>query len=105
MRTDKATRVRWGILGVAKIATEKVIPAIGKGQTGVVAAIASRAADKAQQQKLMPVAVALDAAGQPPPARLAPLAALGADASAGPGRRWHEVLAADPDCAFECVQA
>ena len=35
-------------MGVAKIAMEKVIPAIGKGQTGVVAAIASRATDKAR---------------------------------------------------------
>jgi predicted dehydrogenase len=52
MRTDKGTQVRWGILGVAKIATEKVIPAIGKGQTGVVAAIASRAADKARAAAL-----------------------------------------------------
>ena len=52
MRTDQGTQVRWGILGVAKIAMEKVIPAIGKGQTGVVAAIASRAADKARAAAL-----------------------------------------------------
>jgi len=32
--------IRWGILGVAKIAVEKVIPAMQKGKTGVVAAIA-----------------------------------------------------------------
>lgn len=40
--------IRWGILGVAKIAVEKVIPAMQKGKTGVVAAIASRTADKAR---------------------------------------------------------
>ena len=49
-----------------------------------VAGVAARAADKAQQTKLMPVAVALDAAGQPTPALLKKLAALGADASAVP---------------------
>jgi predicted dehydrogenase len=52
MRTDKGMQIRWGILGVAKIAMEKVIPAIGKSQTGVVAAIASRAADKARAAAL-----------------------------------------------------
>ncbi|MGA0610623.1 glycine--tRNA ligase subunit beta [Caldimonas sp. KR1-144] len=46
--------------------------------------VASKAADKAVQQKLMPVAVALDAAGGPTPALLKKLAALGADASAVP---------------------
>jgi predicted dehydrogenase len=35
-------------LGVAKIALEKLIPAIGKGKTGVVAAIASRSVEKAR---------------------------------------------------------
>ena len=49
-----------------------------------VAGVTARAADKAQQTKLMPVAVALDAAGQPTPALLKKLAALGADASAVP---------------------
>jgi predicted dehydrogenase len=47
MHAANATRVRWGILGVAKIAVEKLIPAIQRGETGVVAAIASRSADKA----------------------------------------------------------
>ena len=47
MLQAKASRVRWGILGAAKIAIDKVIPAIGSGQTGVVAAIASRSLDKA----------------------------------------------------------
>jgi len=46
-----------------------------------VANVASKAADKAVQQKLMPVAVALDASGAPTPALLKKLAALGADAS------------------------
>ena len=49
-----------------------------------VAGVAAQAADKAQQTKLMPVAVALDAAGHPTPALLKKLAALGADASAVP---------------------
>ena len=46
--------------------------------TGVLA----QAQDKAVSQKLMPVSVGLDAAGQPTPALLKRLAALGADASA-----------------------
>ncbi|HET6879122.1 MAG TPA: Gfo/Idh/MocA family oxidoreductase [Pirellulales bacterium] len=41
--------VRWGILGVAKIATEKVIPAMKKAKHVEVLAIASRSADKARQ--------------------------------------------------------
>ena len=49
-----------------------------------VAGVAARAADRAQQTKLMPVAVGLDAAGAPTPALLKKLAALGADASAVP---------------------
>lgn len=47
--------------------------------------VAERAADKAVSQKLMPVAVGLDASGQPTPALLKRLAALDADASAVPG--------------------
>jgi glycyl-tRNA synthetase beta chain len=46
-----------------------------------VTAVAAKAADKPVQQKLMPVAVALDAAGNATPALLKKLAALGADAS------------------------
>jgi glycyl-tRNA synthetase beta chain len=49
--------------------------------TGVV----SHAADKAVSQKLMPVSVGLDASGQPTPALLKKLQALGADASAVAG--------------------
>jgi glycyl-tRNA synthetase beta chain len=47
-----------------------------------VTGVLSRAADKAVSQKLMPVSVGLDANGQPTPALLKRLAALGADASA-----------------------
>ncbi|MBK6850718.1 MAG: glycine--tRNA ligase subunit beta [Burkholderiales bacterium] len=50
-----------------------------------VTAVAPKAADKAQQTKLMPVAVALDAAGNATPALLKKLASVGADASAVPG--------------------
>jgi glycyl-tRNA synthetase beta chain len=47
-----------------------------------IAGVLPRAADKAVSQKLMPVSVGLDANGQPTPALLKRLAALGADASA-----------------------
>ena len=47
-----------------------------------VPAVADKAADKAVQQKLMPVAVALDASGNATPALLKKLAALGVDAAA-----------------------
>ena len=50
-----------------------------------VTGVLTRAADKAVSQKLMPVSVGLDAAGQPTPALLKRLAALGADASAVAG--------------------
>jgi len=49
-----------------------------------VSGVAARAADRAVQQKLMPVAVALSADGQPTPALLKKLASLGADASVLP---------------------
>ena len=41
------TKVRWGVLGVAKIATDKVIPAMQRGQYSDVVGIASRSLDKA----------------------------------------------------------
>ena len=41
-------KVRWGVLGVAKIAVTKVIPAMQKGEWCDVAAIASRDLDKAK---------------------------------------------------------
>lgn len=47
--------------------------------------VAAKAADRAVQQKLMPVSVGLDAAGNATPALLKKLAALGADASAVAG--------------------
>lgn len=42
-------KIRWGVLGVARIATEKVIPATQQGHYAQVAAIASRDLGKAQQ--------------------------------------------------------
>ena len=47
-----------------------------------VTSVAAKGADKPVRQKLMPVAVALDANGQPTPALLKKLSALGQDASA-----------------------
>ncbi len=49
-----------------------------------IASVAAQAADKAVTQKLMPVKVGLDAAGQATPPLLKKLASLGADASAVP---------------------
>jgi predicted dehydrogenase len=42
-------KVRWGVLGVAKIAVEKVIPAMNRGEESEVIAIASRDLTKAQR--------------------------------------------------------
>jgi predicted dehydrogenase len=42
-------RVRWGVLGVAKIATEKVIPAMQRGELCEIVAIASRDRAKADE--------------------------------------------------------
>lgn len=42
-------KIRWGILGVAKIATEKVIPAMQRGERTEVVAIASRSKSRADQ--------------------------------------------------------
>ena len=41
-------KVRWGVLGVAKIAVEKVIPAMQQGEWSAITAIASRDVDKAR---------------------------------------------------------
>ena len=49
-----------------------------------ISAVLAQAADRAVTHKLMPVAVALDAAGAPTPALLKKLATLGAEASAVP---------------------
>ena len=48
MQNQSRTKIRWGILGAAKIALDKIIPAIQAGQTGRVVAIASRSVDKAR---------------------------------------------------------
>lgn len=42
-------KIRWGILGAAKIAREKVIPATQASETGVVTALASRDAARAKE--------------------------------------------------------
>jgi len=44
-----SAKVRWGVLGVAKIATHKVIPAMQRGQLSVISAIASRDLAKARR--------------------------------------------------------
>jgi glycyl-tRNA synthetase beta chain len=50
-----------------------------------ISAVAAQAADKPVSQKLMPVSVGLDASGQPTPALIKKLQALGADAAAAAG--------------------
>ena len=42
-------KVRWGVLGAAKIATQKVIPAMQRGEWSEIAGIASRDLDKARR--------------------------------------------------------
>jgi predicted dehydrogenase len=42
-------KVRWGVLGAAKIAVEKVIPAMRRGRWSEVAALASRDLDRARR--------------------------------------------------------
>ena len=44
-----SAKVRWGVLGVAKIATQKVIPAMQRGEWSVIAGIASRDRAKAER--------------------------------------------------------
>jgi predicted dehydrogenase len=44
-----ARAVRWGVLGVARIATQKVVPALQRSRFGQVVAIASRDAEKARE--------------------------------------------------------
>ncbi len=41
-------KIRWGVLGAAKIAVEKVVPAMRKGEFSTIAAIASRDLEKAR---------------------------------------------------------
>src|SRR5262249_39095757 len=47
LMTDK---VKWGVLGVASIATRKVIPGMQKGQWSEIAGIASRDPEKAKRE-------------------------------------------------------
>lgn len=42
-------KIRWGVLGVAKIAVEKVIPAMQRGERCEIAGLASRSLDKARE--------------------------------------------------------
>jgi predicted dehydrogenase len=46
---SRPDKVRWGVLGVARIATEKVIPAMQRGQWSEITAIASRDLGKAER--------------------------------------------------------
>ncbi len=70
-----------GLAGAEAVVTPYASP---RRLAAQVTGVAAKAADRAVQQKLMPVAVALDAAGAPTPALLKKLAALGADASVLP---------------------
>ncbi|MDP9898219.1 glycine--tRNA ligase subunit beta [Variovorax ginsengisoli] len=73
--------VALGLADAGTVLTSYASPRrLGAHLTNVVA----QAADKAVSQKLMPVAVGLDAAGNATPALLKRLGALGADASAVP---------------------
>jgi glycyl-tRNA synthetase beta chain len=68
-----------GLVSAAPVATPFASP---RRLAVHVAGVRSRGEDKPVSQKLMPVAVGLDAEGRPTPALLKRLAALGADASA-----------------------
>ena len=68
-------------LGLAGAASEVTAYASPRRLAAHVTEVADKAADKAVQQKLMPVAVGLDAAGNATPALLKKLQALGADVS------------------------
>ncbi|WP_157263399.1 glycine--tRNA ligase subunit beta [Azohydromonas aeria] len=70
-----------GLAGADAVATPFASP---RRLAAHVTAVAAQAADREQLVKLMPVAVALDAEGQPTPALLKKLGALGADASVLP---------------------
>jgi len=71
-----------GLADAASLLTPYASP---RRLAALVTGVLARAADRAVSQKLMPVSVGLDGAGQPTPALLKKLAALGADASAVPG--------------------
>lgn len=68
-------------LGLATPASAVTAFASPRRLAAHVTAVADKAADKAVQQKLMPVAVGLDASGNATPALLKKLQALGADVS------------------------
>ena len=70
-----------GLAGDAAVVTSFASP---RRLAAHLATVAAKAADRQVLQKLMPVAVALDAAGNATPALLKKLAALGADASVVP---------------------
>ncbi len=73
-----------GVAGADAVVTTFATPR----RLGVlVTNVAARGADKAVQQKLVPVTVGLDAHGQPTPVLLKKLAAAGADASVVPRLR------------------
>jgi glycyl-tRNA synthetase beta chain len=71
-----------GLVGDAAVVTPFASP---RRLAAHITGVSAKAADRSLQQKLMPVAVALTADGQPTPALLKKLAALGADASAVAG--------------------
>ncbi|MDE2607672.1 MAG: glycine--tRNA ligase subunit beta [Burkholderiales bacterium] len=70
--------------GLATAASKLIPYASPRRLAAHVTAVAAQAPDKAVSQKLMPVSVGLDAAGNATPALLKKLQALGADASAVP---------------------
>ena len=70
-----------GLAGDASVVTPYASP---RRLAAHITQVAEKAADKAVQQKLMPVSVGLDAAGNATPALLKRLQAVGADASAVP---------------------
>jgi predicted dehydrogenase len=49
LKESMKTKVKWGVIGVAGIATEKVIPAMQRGEWSEVVAIASRNVERAEQ--------------------------------------------------------
>lgn len=70
--------------GLASPASQLTTFASPRRLAAHVTAVSPQGADKSVSQKLMPVSVGLDASGQPTPALLKKLQALGADASAVP---------------------
>ncbi|VWX60908.1 glycine tRNA synthetase, beta subunit [Burkholderiales bacterium 8X] len=69
-------------LGLAQAGGQMKAYASPRRLAAWIEGVRAQAPDRAQSQKLMPTSVGLDAAGQPTPALLKRLAALGADASA-----------------------